>query len=69
MWPYTSQEIFDALQSMAPNKSLGIDGMSVMFYLRNWDIVGPLDTGAMKFLMGITISLFSILLLLLSFPR
>uniref|UniRef100_A0A803QJE5 Reverse transcriptase zinc-binding domain-containing protein n=1 Tax=Cannabis sativa TaxID=3483 RepID=A0A803QJE5_CANSA len=42
--PYTVTEGKSALNSMAPDKSPEVDGMSAIFFQHHWDIVGTLVT-------------------------
>uniref|UniRef100_A0A803Q8P9 Reverse transcriptase domain-containing protein n=1 Tax=Cannabis sativa TaxID=3483 RepID=A0A803Q8P9_CANSA len=44
--PFTSEEVYAALQAMGPDKSPGIDDMCAMFYQKDWDIIGDLVTKA-----------------------
>ncbi|PFX14836.1 Transposon TX1 uncharacterized 149 kDa protein [Stylophora pistillata] len=38
--PLTPSEVLDALKGMARNKTPGLDGLPMEFYLRFWDVVG-----------------------------
>ncbi|GBG90589.1 hypothetical protein CBR_g50932 [Chara braunii] len=40
--PLTLEEVSQTLKSMAKGKSPGVDGLTVEFYVANWDIFGPL---------------------------
>ncbi|KAM6601123.1 hypothetical protein CsatA_020732 [Cannabis sativa] len=48
--PFTSDEIYNALKTINPDKSPGCDGMSAMFYHNYWSIVGDVVT---KVVLGI----------------
>ena len=38
---FEKDEVWRALKQMHPTKSLGLGGMSPIFYQRYWDVVGP----------------------------
>ncbi|XP_060959406.1 uncharacterized protein LOC133030622 [Cannabis sativa] len=42
--PFTSDEVYNALKTINPDKSPGCDGMSAMFYHNYWSIVGDVVT-------------------------
>ena len=44
----TNEEIQKALFSIGSNKSLGLNGMSAIFYQKYWHIVGPLMIKVVK---------------------
>uniref|UniRef100_A0A803PAK3 CCHC-type domain-containing protein n=1 Tax=Cannabis sativa TaxID=3483 RepID=A0A803PAK3_CANSA len=49
--PYTADDVYTALSSMSDDSSPGLDGMSVMFYINYWHIVGELvSTTVLKIL-------------------
>uniref|UniRef100_A0A803PC16 Reverse transcriptase domain-containing protein n=1 Tax=Cannabis sativa TaxID=3483 RepID=A0A803PC16_CANSA len=49
--PYTDDDVYTALSSMSDDSSPGLDGMSVMFYINYWHIVGELvSTTVLKIL-------------------
>lgn len=37
---FTKDEVLSALKKMHPTKALRLDGMSAIFFQKNWDIVG-----------------------------
>ena len=37
---FKADEVAQAINQMHPTKSLGPDGMSLIFYLKYWDLVG-----------------------------
>ncbi|KAA3482175.1 reverse transcriptase [Gossypium australe] len=39
--PFTEDDVWNALKSMAPLKALGVDGFLAVFFQRYWHIVGP----------------------------
>lgn len=40
MWVFTKEEVEEDIKQMAPLKSPGPDGFGVVFYQKNWSIVG-----------------------------
>ena len=41
MWPFTEEEVRNALFQMAPLKAPDLDGFNAGFFQKHWDIVGP----------------------------
>jgi hypothetical protein len=39
--PFNAEEVYQALQQMAPLKALGLDGFSTEFFQKNWSTIGP----------------------------
>ena len=46
--PITHEELFESLNSMANNKTPGIDGLSVNFYKKFWEVISPYYFAAVK---------------------
>ncbi|POO04030.1 Endonuclease/exonuclease/phosphatase [Trema orientale] len=44
--PFIANDVWDAIQSMGPDRSPGQDGISAMFYQQNWSTIGPMVTRA-----------------------
>lgn len=52
-WPYTADEVRQAIFMMGPNKAPGLDGFTAGFYQHHWEVIGPSVTrSVLQFLNG-----------------